>query len=155
MQTQQTTSYIRFDPSRRTLLNQKYTSENGQPTWVVQGGLSYYKGSRQDEYWVYIPNGYRVVGAMVPRWMQDWLRPCDTHGQAAIIHNYLCATSKVRVDGEKRFVSRNEANEIFLEAMKVIGVGFFKRWTMYLGAVSYRNRRIEKIIVPTGFDASI
>lgn len=136
---QKMTSFIGFDPSKRVVLNEEFTKENGQETWVTQGGLSFYRGNRLDEYWVYVPHGYRVIGAHVPKFMRSLLRPCDKGGQAAIIHNYLCSSRKVRVQKERQMVTRDVADAIFLEAMQVAGVPVWKRWLLYIGARLYKT----------------
>lgn len=137
MTPQQMTSYARFDPSKRVTFNEELTATNQEDTWTVMGALSYYHGERQDEYWVRVPHGYRVTGAQVHKPLRKWLRPCDPGGQAAIIHCYLCNTGKVRHDGAKRMVDRRQANRIFLEAMGISKVPFFKRWALYWSAVVY------------------
>lgn len=132
--TQRTTSYIRFDPKTRVSISQKHTEETGVRTWIVSGGLSYYIGDRKAENWVYVPNGYRVTGANVPKLFKDWIRPCDKYGQAVIIHNFLSQTAKVRMAGEKQAMTRRLSNKVFLEAMKVIGVPWYKRTILFLAA---------------------
>ena len=132
------TSYNQFDPAKRVAHSSKHTVENGVDTWTIAGGLSYYHGERTDEYWIHVPNGYRVIGAFVPKFLRNWLRPCDPGGQAAIVHNYLCSTGKVRVKGVKRLATRDEINAIFMEAMEKIEIPFVKRHILYYAAVFYR-----------------
>lgn len=139
MTTQRATSFIRFDPTTRVNLSAKHTAESGEPTWIVSGGLSYYIGPRKEENWVYVPNGYRVTGADVLRPFKDWIKPCDEHGQAVIIHNYLCSTAKVRMDGERQVLTRKTANKVFLEAMTVLGVPWIKRKILYWAACAKSN----------------
>jgi hypothetical protein len=134
------TSYLRFDPSQRLLLDSDTSIRDGVDTWVVIGGVSFYVGTRTKEYWVYVPKGYQITGADVPRYFQRWLLPTTMEGKAAIIHNYLCRTGRVRIDGEQVVVHRPEANRIFYEAMKVAGVGWCKRYTLYLVACATKGR---------------
>lgn len=137
--TQCGTSYIRFDPLNRVCENKKYTEKNGITTWTVIGGLSFYVGSRKDECWVCVPNGYRVVGAYVHKFFRNWIKPCSKYGQSVIIHNYLCSTAKIRVGGTKITISRRIANKIFLEAMEVLGVPLVERYILYLSACLKSN----------------
>ncbi len=137
--TQRTTSYIRFDPSTRVVLSERYTEKNGEPTWVLSGGLSYYIGKRRDECWVYVPNNYRITGANVPDIFKSWIKPCDVHGQAVIIHHYLCTTGKIRSNGFRTVISKREANDVFLEAMKILGVPWWKRNILYWAACWHDN----------------
>lgn len=128
------TSYLRFDPAQRLWLDQDISMRMGVDTWVVRGGVSFYVDDRKKEYWVHVPKGYSITGADIPVFFQRWINPTTDEGKAAIIHNYLCATGRVRIDGVQVVVDRREANRIFLQAMSIARVGFLKRWTLYLAA---------------------
>lgn len=50
------------------------------------------------------------------------------HSRACVLHDYLC---------ESKTVSRKEADQVFLEAMKADKVSWFRRKIMYAGVRSY------------------
>lgn len=128
------TSFLRFTPAERAIYSAELSAKNGVDTWVVLGNMFYYVGQRDEKNWIQIPKGYRITGAKVPRFMRSWLKPCEQGGQAAILHNYLRETGKGKFDGIRRKVTKKEADRIFLEAMRVVGIPLFKRWALYAGA---------------------
>jgi hypothetical protein len=131
------TSYLRFKPSERLLLDSDTSIRTGVDTWVVIGGVSFYVGIRNrgsKNYWVYVPKGYSVTGADIPAYFQRWILPTTNAGKAAIIHNYLCRTGRVRINGVQVVVDRKEAARIFYQAMRVAGVWLGKRFVLYLAA---------------------
>ena len=134
------TSYLRFDPSQRMLLDSDMSIRDGVDTWVVIGGVNFYVGTRTREYWVSVPKGYQITGADIPSYFQRWIHPTTMQGKAAIIHNYLCRTGRVRIDGVQVVVSRRCANRIFNEAMKVAGVGWWKRLVLFFVASVTQGR---------------
>lgn len=69
-----------------------------------------------------VPKGFRTDFASIPRSFKWLISPVGLHGKAAVLHDYLC---------EYGYMTRKEADEIFLEAMKVLGVGWLKRTVMY------------------------
>lgn len=83
--------------------------------------------------------GAKTDFASVPRPLV-WLVP--TYGlytRAAILHDVLCD------DGNARNVSRRDADGIFRQAMRILGVPFLQRWLMWtgvrLGALKDRRGR--------------
>lgn len=133
------TSYLRFDPAQRLMLDEDISMRMGVNTWVVRGGVSFYVDDRKKHYWVHVPRGYAITGADIPVWFQNWIKPTTDQGKAAVVHNYLCGTGRVRMDGVPVIVDRWEANRIFLQAMKIAGVWLPKRWALYLVAMVTRG----------------
>ena len=133
-------SFLKFDGKSRVVLHPEHTARNGEKTYTVVGCLTFYVGDRAANYWVNIPHGYRVTGADVPRLFKFLLPAKSKHGRAAIIHHYLCATGKARIKKVRCKIERDVANEIFMQAMQVSGVGFIRRWVLYLIACLYGGR---------------
>jgi hypothetical protein len=128
------TSYRKFDATKRVTIDEDLTQKFGETTYVVSGCMSFYVGKRDREYWVHVPHGHRLSGADIPRLFRGWIKPNSPIGKAAVIHHYLCAVGKVRINKVRLMVSRYEANLVFLQAMKVAGVFLLKRWFLFLVA---------------------
>jgi len=90
---------------------------------------------------VEIPRGFRTDFASVPRLFWQIIPPVGLYGKAAVVHDYLCSQrwiyKKNGLGWELYGVTRREADQIFREAMKVLGVGKIKRNIMYLGVRLY------------------
>lgn len=69
------------------------------------------------------------------KWFRSIIPQVGRYGKATVLHDYLC-TSK--------YVSRKRADKLFLEAMKSLGVGWFKRRTMYIGVRAYSIATFKK-----------
>jgi hypothetical protein len=70
-----------------------------------------------------VPAGFRSDFASIPSFAWPIIgHPAGEYAQAAVLHDYLYAT---------RIVSREDADGLFLEAMKVLGVPWWKRWSMW------------------------
>lgn len=69
-----------------------------------------------------VPIGFRTDFASVPRPLWSFLPPVGLYAKAAVIHDYLY---------ESKSRSRKEADEIFLEAMVILGVPQWKRTLMF------------------------
>lgn len=82
-----------------------------------------------------VPKGTKTDFASVPRGFRWLISRVGKYGKAAVLHDYLC--------GLEGF-PRKEADQIFLEAMKALGVGWFKRRTMYFGVRSYSILTFKK-----------
>ncbi len=75
-----------------------------------------------------IPKGFRTDFASIPKAFRMIVSPIGLHGKAAVLHDYLC---------EYGYMTRKEADEIFLEAMKILGVGWVRRTIMYKAVRAY------------------
>lgn len=81
-----------------------------------------------------IPVGFSSDGASVPRFMWSIYPPFGLYLEAAVVHDWLC---------EHHIVDSKTAAKIFREAMKVCGVGKWKRNKMYW-AVRLGGPRFKK-----------
>lgn len=70
-----------------------------------------------------IPAGFITDGASVPRGLWNLFPPFGKYNKAALLHDYLYQFGTM---------TRAQADWVFLEAMKELGVGFLTRWAMYL-----------------------
>lgn len=88
--------------------------------WVLTQDLIYHTDKRFEP--VIVPMGFMTDFASVPRLpLAYWLMANVAH-QAAVVHDYLYRTGDV---------SKELADDIFLEAMEVTGVPAWRRYPMY------------------------
>lgn len=69
------------------------------------------------------------------KWFRSFIPQVGRYGKAAVLHDYLCAC---------KYVSRKRADKLFLEAMKLLNVGWVKRRIMYIGVRSYSIATFKK-----------
>ena len=91
-------------------------------TWRLLEAFEYHVGDKGGDEVVRVPAGFETDFASVPRFFWRIFPPWGSYGKATVIHDYC-----YRV----RPCSRKRADKIFLEAMKVLGVGYCMRHTMY------------------------
>ena len=93
-------------------------------SWYLRESFGYSVGSENSEDLIDVPLGFMTDFASVPRPLW-WIFPrWGRYGNAAVIHDYLYWI---------RIRSRKESDNIFLEAMRVLQVGFVTRTLLYLG----------------------
>lgn len=72
-----------------------------------------------------VPAGFVTDGASIPRALWTLVgAPLDTYAEAAVLHDYLYRTG---------CVDKTRADDLLLEAMAALDVGWFTRRTIYLG----------------------
>lgn len=96
---------------------------NGR-TWFLVEPLSYAVGDEHSTDVITVPGGFETDFASIPRVLWWLLPPYGKYGNAAVIHDYLYRT-KTR--------SRLRSDQIFREAMGVLGVPAWQRTLIYLG----------------------
>lgn len=74
---------------------------------------------------IVVEAGFITDFASIPRVLWNILPPTGKYGKAAVVHDKLYRT--------KGLATRPQADSILLEAMKVCGVGWFTRSTIYAG----------------------
>jgi hypothetical protein len=100
--------------------------DNSDGTFTLVEGFEYHIGSLNTNIVIEVPAGFVTDYASIPRIFQNIISTYGQHGKAAVIHDYLYQMVR-----ENRF-NRAIADAIFYEAMGVLGVGFIKRYIMYL-----------------------
>lgn len=86
-------------------------------SYISKAGMLYYVQRNTHTDFASVPRAFRFLISRVGR-----------HGKSAVLHDYLCETGEI---------SRKKADQIFLESMETLGVGWLKRSTMYLGVRAY------------------
>lgn len=119
-----------FD-GRISITYDQVTSRNkNKDYWRVDNDFYYYVGDPSDCIYVYVKAGFRTDGASVPRPFWALIPPWGSHGNAAIVHDYLCETKTIHEHGAPKKIDNKRIDKIFMAAMKVSGVGF-KRYVIY------------------------
>ena len=121
------------------LLDNKHgpSLKGGRSLWGLQRDLTYRRGDPPEM--ITVRAGFPTDLASIPRWAWFILPPDGPWVKAAIIHDYLYATSGTGVWKRKgpavtreRPYSRAEADFIMREAMAARGVGALRRNIIYL-----------------------
>jgi len=73
---------------------------------------------------IIIPFGFVTDCASVPRWLWSVIPPIGRYTKAAILHDYLY---------RKGIFTKEQADLIFFEAMKILNCEVWKRNAMYAG----------------------
>lgn len=128
------TASVEYDPEATFILNAEH--------WRLLRPFVYKVGSLDSNVFVEVPRNYITDFASVP-WFARWLVPRHgSHGQAAILHDWLCDYHVVQETvGDKilwREISRKRVDHIFYEAMRVAKVPAYRRWLIQIGVSGYR-----------------
>ena len=112
---------------------------DGRPLAELLTAFTYEVGDLGSGDVITVPKGYVTDFASVPRALWAIEPPLGDAGKAAVLHDWLYET------GER---SRAEADRIFLEAMQVLEVEWWKRRLIHravrmFGSGGYRERREE------------
>lgn len=91
--------------------------------WELLTQFEYHVGSYPSDDVIRVPAGFVTDLASVPRAFWSILPPHGEYAKAAIIHDYLY-TIGLR--------SKKYADDVFMEAMTVLGVAWWRRKVMYL-----------------------
>ena len=89
------------------------------------------------------PETYLTDGASIPRLASmivgsPW---SGKYPRAAVIHDWLCS-SEGEILGTEKKLTKKESDQVFLEMLEFLGVGFIKRHIMYR-AVRFARRKFE------------
>ena len=82
-----------------------------------------------------VPEGIRTDFASIPRVFRWMISRVGKYGKAAVLHDWLC---------EYKITSRKRADQLFFEAMTILGVSLIKRYTMYIGVRAYSIGTFKK-----------
>lgn len=89
-----------------------------------------------------VEKGFKTDFGSVPQAFQSFVSPIGKPTKAYVLHDRLCVANAKGEIWEKFFnklprkywnkpITRKEADKVFLEAMKALGVGALKRYTIY------------------------
>lgn len=77
-----------------------------------------------------IPAGFTTDGASIPRVFWSILSPYGEYFPAALVHDFLYSPNNI-------WFNRKESDQLFLEAMYNIGIGWPMRGTIYSAVRSF------------------
>ena len=90
-----------------------------------------------------VEKGFKTDFGSVPQAFQSFISPIGKPTKAYVLHDRLCvanakkeawnkvAYDKIPFEYCNKIVTRKQADKVFLEAMKTLGVGALKRYTIY------------------------
>jgi hypothetical protein len=117
----------------------KPITRNGRCQWRLSGPLPYDVGEEGSGETITIPGGFVTDLASVPKLFRGLLPPDGPWAKAAVVHDFLywsrgtCRDALGRIQRTRiEPYTRKEADDIFAEAMKVLGVPAWRRkaiWT--------------------------
>lgn len=96
-----------------------------ETTWFLDEDLVYLSEAGRT---FTVPTGTETDFASIPRFAWAVLPPTGRWGRAAVLHDFLYA---------RKIVSREGADHLFLEAMRSLGVAWWKRRTMWLAVRAF------------------
>jgi len=91
-------------------------------TWELYTPFEYYVGDEKDNDIIIVPKGFTSDFASIPRFFWQILPPFGNYTAASIIHDWGYHTQDR---------TRKEYDRIFLNAMGILGVPFWKRRIMF------------------------
>ena len=112
--------------------------------WLVKERFNYNIGSADSADAVEVPVGFITDFASIPRILWNILPPWGQYGKAAVIHDFMYTEHKYSTfsaEGVESFVQieRKQADDIFLQAMEVLGVNWITRYAMYAAVRVFGN----------------
>ena len=113
------------------ILSELVVKKIGDRRWELVTPFEYHVGDANSGDIISVPIGTKTDFASVPQafW---WLFPPDgRYTGAAVLHDYLYQKWGWVPDEREKPRSRKECDGIFLEAMEVLGVNWWRRHIMY------------------------
>ncbi len=99
--------------------------------WQLCEPFTYDIGELGGEDSITVPKCFKTDFASVPRIFWRIFPPWGKYGKAAVLHDYLYSTLGRPGSTAPGDLSRRECDDIFLEAMGVVGVGWLTRHTIH------------------------
>lgn len=131
-------SFRKFDAELMLAYDAKASKQLGKDYWRVQQAFRYYLGTKGSNSWVYVPAGYLTDGASVPQIFWSVIDRWGSYGQAAVVHDILCEYLSITVDDQPQRITREQADDILLEAMQVLEVPEFTAQAIEAAVDVYR-----------------
>jgi hypothetical protein len=97
---------------------------------ILTEKFEYHIGSFPSEEVICIPIGFESDFASIPRYGQCLLPKLGKYSKAAVLHDYLYSIA---------YKNKKFADDVFLEAMKVLLVPKWKRYIMYYAVRFFGN----------------
>lgn len=111
---------------------------NDGESWVLDTEFDYWTDVLTPRVTFHVPVGFVTDLASIPRIFWNILPPFGKYTGAAVIHDYLYQRQCYQ-SGEKQItaLTRKQCDDVLMEAMGVLDVGWLTRWTIYLAVRSW------------------
>lgn len=100
-------------------------SLGGRSIFRILESFNYELGAHDSGYVIHVPTGFETDYASVPKGLWNIMPPWGQYGKAAVLHDFLYRKSSG--------FSKTLGDAIFLDAMEILGVSWWRRTIMYLG----------------------
>lgn len=122
------------DFTQRPLMLKFLDHANGNKHFELIEPFDYYVGHEGSDDVVSVPVGFQTDFASVPCMFWPILPPVGRYSKAAVVHDYLCEQCEKYNYQYNQYAikTRQEADDIFLEAMTILEVKPWKRTIMYI-----------------------
>lgn len=100
--------------------------------WRLEQNFTYEVGDKGSGRAITVPKGFVTDGASVPQFLWTLFPAWGSYSRAAVVHDLLCHLLH-KGTPHAEAPTRKHADDIFMEAMKVCGTGFFTRNILYWG----------------------
>ncbi|KKM07440.1 hypothetical protein LCGC14_1733860 [marine sediment metagenome] len=103
----------------------------GKHKFELFRSFTFHVDSRYSKELIRVPKGFITDFASVPKAFWSIIPPYGKYTKAAVLHDYLYKYHGFVSGNQTISYTRKEADQLFLKAMEVLGVGRIKRWIMY------------------------
>lgn len=133
-------SFTQFSAVQQVQYDSYASRQLKRDYWMVSNGYRYWIGSLDSGKYVDVPHGFLTDGASVPSILKNIVPAWGSYGQAAALHDRLCEVPfyTLAATGEQVKLTRQEIDEIFFEAMKVLEVEAWRYQLIKAAIVTYR-----------------
>jgi hypothetical protein len=110
--------------------------------FMLDADYNCYWEEKGKEYRVRVPKGYVTDLSSIPRWARSVIPVVGRQNGPSVIHDYIYEPLSPQVGGghQLRGWTKQDADNLFLAAMKAAGVNWYRRNAMYL-AVKFGGGR--------------
>lgn len=140
-------SFTEFSAPLLIQYDEKASQILGADHWRIASGFRFYVNHAESGEWVNVPAGYLTDGASVPRVFWSMIPPWGKYGQAAVVHDILCEYLSITKDGAPYRITREECDNLLLEAMTALEVPYITRHAIHKAVSLYR--RLSGVKSPT------
>lgn len=108
--------------------------------WKLCKKFTYHIGSKYSRHWVKVPKGFVTDFASSPFFVWSFIPSWGRWGKAAVLHDYMYQTN-YKIPYLK---TRRDADNIFREAMGVLGVDKVRLFLIYWSVRLFAGRAYKK-----------
>jgi len=115
------------------LITRRIDTKEGINLQLAREVVYYLDGLRK----IIVEEGFESDLASIPKFLWPLFPPTGQYDKAAVIHDYLYRGGVIFMNGYTYRPSKVECDRIFLEAMKILKVSFWRRRSMYYGVLVF------------------